>query len=344
MGIKIYSFEEYNAKTVTMVFSLSSSIDIGLVCKYLEITHLYEGKKKLKIENSRDISYYGTEEIIISIASKGGIKRGIRKKDVMHNMVSGDIQCDGKNTHFKLSPTKITLVGAKSKENGEKTANVLLNGIINVQKLVNYIKNCSEKVLKKTFKHFMEVSANCVDFTQMEYDNFTVPREIDLYLYQNFVMFAQDIDNISELPKLGNLLSELISLKTSIYSEELYATDILIRNSIYQVNLGEKLFIPLHKIAVYLFDKGISIEFHNWVTNSIKICFPVRSDREEVKAYKHRIKITEKGSMRVISPSSREESYDHYLLIAKAIKKIYEGDIKVDYEKYIVKEHNEELY
>ena len=100
--------------------------------------------------------------------------------------------------------------------------------------------------------------------------------------------------------------------------------------------------IYLHKMAPYLYEKGISVEFHNWTSEGVNICFPIENNVElstRDKEYKHRFTVHERSSMRQCSPAFKEESYRYYISIMNIIKEFIDGGQKYDgFKKYVSEE------
>ena len=127
--------------------------------------------------------------------------------------------------------------------------------------------------------------------------------------------------------------------KTSFYEGDLKCLKPSIFNSVYHINLFKEIKnkrIPLHRLAPYLAEKNFVVEFHNWTSEGVNVCFDIEEEKSGVhhkdKEYKHRFTIHERGTMRQCSPTFKEESYKYYLGIAKQIEQFYK-DIK-DTEKY----------
>ena len=95
-------------------------------------------------------------------------------------------------------------------------------------------------------------------------------------------------------------------------------------------------------LAPYLANYDLSVEFHNWTSEGVNICFPIENNKElntKDKEYKHRFTVHERSSMRQCSPAFKEESYKYYKGVMELIKEFIDGGQKYDnFKKYVSEE------
>ena len=131
--------------------------------------------------------------------------------------------------------------------------------------------------------------------------------------------------------------------KASYFEGKLECQKPSIFNSVYHINIfnnNSKTRIPLHRLAPYLAEKSFIVEFHNWTSEGVNVCFDIEEVKEGVhhqeKEYKHRFTIHERGTMRQCSPTFKEESYRYYLGMIKQIEQFYKDYNDTDnYKEYI---------
>ena len=342
MDIQILKSEDYIPSTVTMVSSFDRTIDPKDIAEYLPVVHLFHEKtgKRLKVGSGTrtSIKYFGIEDIIISVCYKK-IRRGMRT-GAMNNMVSLDIQHCKKNIHVKLSSTTITSVGTSGYQFGVDVFNLMISHLNMLNQNIRYIKRMDSETRQK---NLFWIYDNCIDekgnlinvkkflklIAKTDWIDKTFAKSCSVYI-DDFE--PNEVDQYRE--KIKNFLD-----KTSFYEGELKCLKPSIFNSVYHINLFKEIKnkrIPLHRLAPYLAEKNFVVEFHNWTSEGVNVCFDIEEEKigahHKDKEYKHRFTIHERGTMRQCSPTFKEESYKYYLGIAKQIEQFYK-DIK-DTEKY----------
>lgn len=342
MDIQTLKFEEYIPSTVTMVSSFDRTINPKDIAEFLPVVHLFHEKtgKRLKLDSGTrtSIKYYGIEDIIISVCYKK-IRRGMRT-GAMNNMVSLDIQHGKKNIHVKLSSTTITSVGTSGYKLGVDVFNLMISHLNMLNQNIKYAKNMDSEIRKKNIEWIFE---NCLDEkgNLVNVKNFLKKIKNESWLDKSFVkscvVYADDFE-ANEVDAFRQKIKDFIE-KTSPYEGELKCLNPSIFNSVYHINIFKNVKdkrIPLHRLAPYLAEKNFVVEFHNWTSEGVNICFDIEEEKTGVhhkdKDYRHRFTIHERGTMRQCSPTFKEESYKYYFGIIKQIEQFY-NDIK-DTEKY----------
>ena len=339
--VKILSEDEFNSSTVTMASDLNTNINVFDVANYIPITHIYNTKNERIHLNSgtrNSINYFGYEGIIITSCYKS-IRRGVRI-GIMNNMMCIDLQLEGRNVHIKLSKNTITSVGTCEIQKGINAYKTVVSHINNLKHNIENFQNVKDKEyiyrwilgnfikdnkLLRTINNVRpDIYKEEIDFLRVYLDDFE-PEDIQGYMNK--------IKRIETLPPLFEDILENVNIK--------------VYNSVYHINICQER-LSLHILAAYLADKGILVEFHNWTSEGVNICFPieqeVKSDFNMPKDYKHRFTIHEKSSMRQCSPGFKEESYRYYKGVIKLIKEFIEnGQVFEDYKKYIIEVDLEDL-
>ena len=349
MDIKILSEEEYVPSTVTMVSRLNKSIDVVDLSTYLPVVHLFNKSngERLKLDSGTrtSIKYYGYEGIIISICYKK-IRRGMRT-GAMNNMASLDIQYGRKNIHVKLSSNTITSVGTSSYDFGIEVFDLMLSHINMLNSNLRYIRNLDEETLNKNIEWVFE---NCVN-ENFELHNYKkmlkiikdLDPSLDSRVINSFIVYIDDFES-NEADKFKEKIINFIH-KCSCPEDNITCLSSSIFNSVYHINIFEKprgKRIPLHILAPYLANKNFIVEFHNWTSEGVNVCFDIEEEKigthHKLKEYKHRFTIHERGTMRQCSPTMKSESYKYYLGIIKQIQKFINDSEEInspEYKKYI---------
>lgn len=349
MDVQILSEEDYTPSTVTMVSRLNKSIDVVDLSTYLPVVHLFNKStgERLKLDSGTrtSIKYYGYEGIIISICYKK-IRRGMRT-GAMNNMASLDIQYGGKNIHVKLSSNTVTSVGTCGYEFGIQVFDLMLTHINMLNENLKHIRSLSSEDLQKNIEWVFE---NCVD-EKLELRSYkkmlkiikTADNDLDTRVLNSFIVYVDDFEK-NEVDKFKEKIINFIN-KCSCPEEKITCVSSSIFNSVYHINIfknpkGKR--IPLHILAPYLANKNFIVEFHNWTSEGVNVCFDIEEEKvgshHKLKEYKHRFTIHERGTMRQCSPTMKSESYKYYLGIIKQIRQFLtdsEEMSNAEYKKYI---------
>ncbi len=346
MDIQILQPDEYIPSTVTMVSSFDKTINPKDVAEYLPVVHLFHEKtgKRLKLDSGTrtSIKYYGIENIIISVCYKK-TRRGMRT-GAMNNMVSLDIQHGGKNIHVKLSSTTITSVGTSGYQFGVDVFNLMIKHLNMLNNNIKYVKSMDKEIRDKNLEWIFD---NCIDdkgrltnvknllklIKKTEWLDKTFAKACSVYV-DDFEANEVDLFRL----KVKNFIEQ-----TTFYPGELKCMKPSIFNSVYHINLFKDIKnkrISLHRLAPYLAEKNFVVEFHNWISEGVNVCFDIEEEKTGVhhkdKEYKHRFTIHERGTMRQCSPTFKEESYKYYLGIVKQIEQFYKDTGKDEkYKQYI---------
>lgn len=325
-----------------MVASFNRSINTVLVATYLPIIHLYNSKgERIKLSpGTRDgVNFFGYNNIIITSCYKK-IRRGIRT-GAMNNMICTDLQLSNRNIHMKMSDTIITSVGTCGYDSGKKAFNSMINHLNMLKKNVTYFQSLDKGKQEEIYEWIV---TNCIsDHKLLRLSEITLPHnsDIDIRALQILLVYIDDFER-SEVDLFMEKIRH-IRILPEFFQSELNNVEPKIYNSVYHIKIcTDKKRLSLHKLAPYLFDKGVSVEFHNWTSEGVNICFPIENNavlNSQTKVYKHRFTVHERSSMRQCSPAVKKESYKYYIWVMKLIEEFIEnGQVYPDFKKYVSEE------
>jgi hypothetical protein len=337
--VTILPKDEFKSSTITMVATLNSTIDAYTVADYLPVTHLYDANgKHIRLDSgTRDgIKFFGINGVIITSCYKD-IRRGIRT-GAMNNMICLDLQVLGRNVHIKLSDNIITSVGTCGYESGKYAFNCMIEHLNLLKKNIDYFQSLP---LHEQETIYRWITQNCIrDGKLKRLSEITTPSHIDSHALGILLVYIDDFE-VYESEKYLQKIKKLSKLKP-IFGSYLTNVEPKIYNSVYHIKLctGNKR-LALHKMAPYLYDKGISVEFHNWTSEGVNICFPIDNNHElnsQNKVYKHRFTVHERSSMRQCSPAFKQESYKYYVEVMNLISEFIDNGQRYDdfTNKYLI--------
>lgn len=339
MSVTILTEDEFKSSTITMVATLNKTINTRAVAEYLPVTHLYNSKdERIKLDSgTRDgINFFGINGIIITSCYKD-IRRGIRL-GAMNNMICSDLQIMDRNVHIKLSETIITSVGTCGYESGKQSFNCMIKHLNNLKENIEYFQSLENEDQEIIYRWIYK---NCTENGKLKkISQIKFPYHIDQRALGTLLIYLDDFyEDETDLfmKKIRNL-----SKMRNIFQDKLENVEPKIYNSVYHIKICEnKKRLHLHKMAPYLHDRGISVEFHNWTSEGVNICFPIENNKElntNNKEYKHRFTVHERSSMRQCSPAFKEESYKYYKGVMDLIKEFIDNGQQYDFKKYVSEE------
>lgn len=345
MDVKILTNEEYVPSTVTMVSRFDKSINITDIANYIPVVHLFNKKtgERLKLDSGTrtSIQYYGYEGVIISVCYKK-IRRGMRT-GAMNNMASLDIQYGGKNIHVKLSSNTITSVGTSSFDFGVEVFNLMISHINKLYSNIRYIRKLDPEVVKKNIEWvFLNSSENnkLFSYKDMLKKIKNLSKDLDETVINSLIVYIDDFER-EETDKYKEKILNIV-YNINVLDTDINCVHSSIFNSVYHINIFNNIRnkrIPLHMLAPYLANYDLSVEFHNWTSEGVNVCFDIEEKKigshHKLKEYKHRFTIHERGTIRQCSPTLKEEAYRYYFGIINLIKKFFEDELTEEYKKYI---------
>ena len=342
MNVEILSEDNYKSSTITMVGTLNKSLKTRYVAEYLPVIHLFNSKgERIKLDSgTRDgINFFGINDIIITSCYKD-IRRGVRL-GAMNNMICSDLQILDKNVHIKLSESIITSVGTCGYENGKKAFSCMIKHLNILKNNIDYFQSLNKNDQDHIYKW---IKNNCiVDNKLKRLVDINCPSHLDKRALSTLLIYIDDFEEHQAdkfMEKINN-----IRYMENIFEGTLEDVEPKIYNSVYHIKIcdkGNRIHLP--KMAAYLLDvHDISVEFHNWKSEGVIICFPIDNNSElntRDKEYKHRFTVHERSSMRQCSPGKKEESYKYYKGVMKLIKEFIDNGQQYDgFMKYIVEEN-----
>ena len=322
-----------------MVAPFNRSINTTIVAAYLPVIHLYDTKgERVKLNpGTRDgVNFFGYNNIIITSCYKK-VRRGIRT-GAMNNMICTDLQIMDRNIHMKLSDTIITSVGTCGYESGKKAFNSMIGHLNMLNKNITYFQSLSEKDQERVYRW---ISEHCILDNKLKRLSEIKYPDMDARSIRILLVYIDDF----EPDEVDKFIAKIryFSTMPNIFEEELHSVEPKIYNSVYHIKIcDDKKRLALHKMAPYLYDKGVSVEFHNWTSEGVNICFPIENNKElnsQKKVYKHRFTVHERSSMRQCSPAIKQESYKYYKGVMLLIKEFIDnGQRYSNFKKYVSEE------
>lgn len=341
MNVEILSEDEYKSSTITMVATLNKSLKTRAVAEYLPVIHLYDAKnQRVKLDSgTRDgISFFGINGIIITSCYKD-IRRGVRL-GVMNNMICSDLQILDKNVHIKLSETIITSVGTRHYENGKTAFSCMIRHLNTLKNNIDHFQSLDRDEQDDIYSW---IEKHCiVDGKLKRLSEIKAPYHLDNRALATLLIYIDDFEE-HEAHKFMEKIKN-IRIMENIFDGTLEDVEPKVYNSVYHIKICDKKErIYLHRMAAYLLDKhNISVEFHNWKSEGVIICFPIENNSDlntQDKEYKHRFTVHERSSMRQCSPGKKEESYKYYKGVMNLIKEFIDNGQNYDgFKKYISEE------
>lgn len=334
--IKVLKKEDFIPSTIVVKGILSSKIDINILSKFLPIDHQFdEDNKRIKlISGSRKhIEYYGPEGSIVSIGYKT-IRRGMRT-GAMNNMVSLDMQLGGKNIHIKLSATSIMSVGTKTIDAGKKVVNKVIEHILSLQEYLNYSNSLTKEEKQENIDWLLKE----IEFGQRKKEilrNLNLPENVNKKYIFFLLNYFDDYDDKKDFTNHIMSTKEDLIICEEIVSCNKY--DIF--NSVFHMQpiTNPNFKMPLHKLAPFLADLGVSVSWHNALSEGCNVCFDIEEEKEginhEDKSYKHRFTIYITSKIKQTSPTLKDEAYKYYLGLTNLIKLFFQQK-DIDFKKYI---------
>jgi hypothetical protein len=196
---KLLSFDDLSITTMTMVFILNGKVDVESAFHLLPIT-LIETKAKNSLKYK--LPKHDIPGSIISMNFRG-MTRGIirNRKKFFKNSIGMDISTTLKNINLKLSPEKIQLCGAVSKENGIEAVKLVLQHLNHIKCYIsqlnqlsynNIVNNLSTWTGQEIKKHTIETIVNkdgtiyihkdIDDYKIQPYDNLNLNNDLSHYI------------------------------------------------------------------------------------------------------------------------------------------------------------------
>lgn len=340
MSVNILSKEDYKSSTITMVATLNKTLNRRIVAEYLPVVHLYNKKEeRVKLDSgTRDgINFFGINGIIITSCFED-VRRGVRL-GAMNNMVCSDLQILDRNVHIKISETIITSVGTCGYENGKIAFNCMIDHLNMLKSNIDYFQNLDSKEQEIIYRW---ISKNCIKNRKlMKLVDINIPFHLDKRALETLIKYIDDFEE-NEVEEFMKKIRNIATMD-NIFKGKLTEVNPKIYNSVYHIKISSsENRLSLHKMAPYLYDKGISVEFHNWTSEGVNICFPIENNEilnNKDKEYKHRFTVHERSSMRQCSPAFKKESYKYYKDVMELIKEFIDGGQKYDnFKKYVSEE------
>jgi hypothetical protein len=160
--------EVFLPTNMTVVCRLTESIDLDACAKMLTRVPV-DFRIRVDKHTREKVPFFGTNGCIIGIRYKGS-SSGIRVGgNQLNNCIAIDLQCCYKNIHLKLSPNKITCVGALSVEMAKESFEWILSHL---------------RMVNDHWKHFYSLSSEVRENT-LEWLLKKIQKDNDLYMFDD---------------------------------------------------------------------------------------------------------------------------------------------------------------
>jgi len=342
MKVNILSEEEFQCSTITLAASFNISLDIKNLASWMPVKIIYndQGERQFLVSGSREsIKYFGPEGSIVSMCYKK-IRRGMRT-GAMNNMISADIQYGQKNIHLKISSTSITSVGTSTFEQGEEVLKITTQHIRKLKEKLDFINNIDKSEKEVALKWLKEtVEKEKVNTIQLI--NLISKSKFNQEFLNFCALFVEDDSDVNNYIEKMDLLLDPIK----ICNDGLECSNLTVYNSVYHINSvkNANFKMPLHRLAPFLASKNVAVEYHNWTSEGVNICFDIEEKKEGInhanKEYRHRFSIHDTTKIRQCSPTRKAEAYANYLGVMNLLQEFFEHP-EVNFDRYVCENFNE---
>lgn len=299
-----------NPTLINMVLCVELGVEVDLAAFFHLISIPIIAQRKIKEGERKPVPYFGHEGILISIRYKGQA-RGYRAPVNMHSFGDADLQLDGRNYHFKLSPERINILGLNDPEKIRRPFEVMIEHIKQVERNWAPCRELSAEKINATIFwvwHHITIS---------HYPPTVVPSNVDA----RFALLLTTLtnDSCSWQDFCDRSIRILYYMQKPLYAQEPYFRSMWTCNKVYNFKLPSRL--SLHPRVKKLHELGYKVSHHNIVNGkSLSVSVPVTSESpcSESKSGKadkpkfHRFTIRNAGTVNQTSPTSDEEAYHVY--------------------------------
>ena len=139
-------FKDCRLTTMTLVFVLDGSVSLDEAFALLPVTRLNIAQPKRQ-KKKVELPHCDKPGAILSMRYRGDTRGIVRStsSNFFKNSITIDLSTKSKNVSIKLSQTKIQMCGASSEEVGREGAQYLINHLLEIQDIIEYMKANPEK-------------------------------------------------------------------------------------------------------------------------------------------------------------------------------------------------------
>ncbi len=337
------NFDDFNPNNIVMVVRWDSEISLNDAFKCLPILVIDDVPKITKKKGKKvKIPFYGSEDTIVSIRYKKE-SRGLRNvSSQMDNFVSVDLQTSCKNVHIKLSTTNANVMGVTSIEQGLDAVECLLDIINMTDDNLTYLRKSDSNAVDNCLNFIKSLSKDGnISINLPDYEEFMLLVEIfnnntnnsyvlDARLCQILLAYAYEstkyskfiatIDNITNCSKINsnNVKPKIYDVSNSAYNYKLKIN----KSESDQDKQGVFILSQLASCIDSFQLVSVVASHHNWHSKYVNVVISEKVELEGGGLGKriHRFNVSEKGSIRQWSPSSREDAFQIHNKFLKIIK------------------------
>lgn len=243
---KIKPYEELKTTTMTVVISLDCEINILCAFHLLPVTKIEVNTLRKIVKCKIPLCAPGS---VISVRHKKNV-RGIIRNDALpfKNAISIDISTSLKNLGIKLSPCKIHMCGAASRENALEAVEHIFTHLKTVQKHLDTLSN--SEVRESVIKWFESTKGETCYRDNIQHIPGNIPLIVHRKLKDNLIKIP------AEIPE--DLDAELMQYLVSLANDFIYHSDFMKKLNL--VCTTRQIFTGNLKIK----DFGIAMENYNY--------------------------------------------------------------------------------
>jgi hypothetical protein len=331
------NFDDLSITTMTMVFILNGKVDVVSAFHLLPITLV---KEKPKTGTKYKLPKHDIPGSIISMNFRG-LNRGIirNRKKFFKNSINMDISTTIKNINLKLSPKKIQLCGAVSKENGLEAVYNVLHHLTNIKcymeelhlskyhDIIPILSTWQGDEIKKHTVETIHAEQGTIHIHYEQVDYSIQPRPSDLNFLtpnlSNYIKLLSDdlIYHSDYMNKMRNLL-----LFKPVYNHDYI--DISVINEVmvnYNYNLGFKVNRDQLNILIDG-QNGFISNYDNALVNNVTIELPYEEqyhyNKRKNKIPHHTFLVYYSGAVTQSGPNSKlmREAFHLFISTIQKIK------------------------
>lgn len=290
-------FPDLKITTMTMVLTLTASVNKDVVFHLLPITRIPVSQKRAT--SKCKLPHSDTPGTIFSVRHKGNV-RGIIRTNAgpFKNAVTIDISTSVKNLSVKLSPTSVQLTGASSRADGVEATTHVINHILNIQRLIERIRadeditadaiqwvkeNTRSTLCAREYQVAKQCTGMVLNITRTVYDHsitkptVEVPDHLDGELVALFLSLSDDFlyhsDFCRKLDFLPSVPNAIDTLEGEDTTPELTIEHVNVAMMNYNYSLGFE--VDRARLNMFMHNNsGFVSRFNNEFTNCVTVELP----------------------------------------------------------------------
>lgn len=289
-----------------MVLSVDLGTQINVETFFNLLTIPYIPRRTKVAKGRVPIPYFHQEGIIVSVRHAGN-SRGYRPACNIKSFGDADLQMDGRNYHFKVSPERLNILGVTDIEKSRRAFTVMIEHIKQVERNWAPCRSLSSDVIRKTISWVWDHITITSDLPTI------VPQGVD----PRFALLLTSLTNTvgSRVEYDDKILSIIQCIPRPLFERPPSIMSIWICNSVYNFKVPSRLslYVQVKKLR----ELGYRVGHHNIINGkSLRVSVPVASsspsDDSAEDAKFHKFTIRNAGTINQTSPTPQDEAYHVY--------------------------------